>query len=448
MDLIKTYPASTHGDVFIARDQSGRDVLVRDGKPHALDHEAACWLRERFPFTAPSPVLGRDCTFGVGDRLGIAAPGHIRVFNAYDAVPVLVQQSVRELTLTGRSWEDILDCVTFMAFREGYTGGFGADGDHLKQKKDIADLLALGFTMVTLDCSDHIRKDDGEDRLPDELANLYLGKAIDLDGGQSIALSRAELAAAYNIYGEAVEFAASVWDEFFADGCARADFEMSIDETELPTTPAQHFFVAAELQRRGVRLATMAPRFCGEFQKGIDYIGDKAQFEREIITHAAIARHFGYKLSIHSGSDKFSVFPLIGKHTQGRFHVKTAGTNWLEAMRIVAEHDPALYRRAHAFAAQHVEEARKYYHVKLDMAQVPDPAGLKDHELPALFDMEDPRQLIHITYGLILSDPGLHGALYSFWDTHADAYAAALEQHIGKHLSMLGVTKIQGGELK
>jgi hypothetical protein len=335
-----------------------------------------------------------------------------------------------------------------MAFREGYTGGFGADGDHLKQKKDIADLLALGFTMVTLDCSDHIRKDDGEDRLPDELANLYLGKAIDLDGGQSIALSRAELAAAYNIYGEAVEFAASVWDEFFADGCARADFEMSIDETELPTTPAQHFFVAAELQRRGVRLATMAPRFCGEFQKGIDYIGDKAQFEREIITHAAIARHFGYKLSIHSGSDKFSVFPLIGKHTQGRFHIKTAGTNWLEAMRIVAEHDPALYRRAHAFAAQHVEEARKYYHVKLDMAQVPDPAGLKDHELPALFDMEDPRQLIHITYGLILSDPGLHGALYSFWDTHADAYAAALEQHIGKHLSMLGVTKIQGGELK
>ncbi|NLZ89643.1 MAG: hypothetical protein GX916_09110, partial [Clostridiales bacterium] len=255
-------------------------------------------------------------------------------------------------------------------------------------------------------------------------------------------------AAAYNIYGEAVEFAASVWDEFFADGCARADFEMSIDETELPTTPAQHFFVAAELQRRGVRLATMAPRFCGEFQKGIDYIGDKAQFEREIITHAAIARHFGYKLSIHSGSDKFSVFPLIGKHTQGRFHVKTAGTNWLEAMRIVAEHDPALYRRAHAFAAQHVEEARKYYHVKLDMAQVPDLAGLKDHELPALFDMEDPRQLIHITYGLILSDPGLHGALYSFWDTRADAYAAALEKHIGKHLSMLGVTKIQGGELK
>lgn len=190
-------------------------------------------------------------------------------------------------------------------------------------------------------------------------------------------------------------------------------------------------------------MATVAPRFCGEFQKGIDYIGDINQFEREIAVHAAIARHFGYKLSIHSGSDKFSIFPLVGKYTQGRYHLKTAGTSWLEAMRLIASRDPALYRQAHAWALARVDEARQYYHVKLDMARVPDIAGFADSDLPALFDQEDPRQFIHITYGIMLKNPALRDALYKAWadmtTNQQDPYADALKAHIGRHLSKLGV---------
>ena len=221
------------------------------------------------------------------------------------------------------------------------------------------------------------------------------------------------------------------------------NFEISIDETMSPTTPEQHYFVANELVRRGVRFATIAPRFCGEFQKGVDYIGDLKKFEHELYAHAAIARHFGYKLSIHSGSDKFSVFPIIGRLTQGNFHVKTAGTSWLEAMRVVAMTDAALYREIHAFALTAFSQATKYYRVTTDLAKIPSLDTLSDAELPELFEQNDARQLIHITYGLILSASNADGGsrfkqrLFSLWRAQAELYTKRLELHIGKHLELL-----------
>ena len=205
--------------------------------------------------------------------------------------------------------------------------------------------------------------------------------------------------------------------------------------------------MARELLDAGVKFATIAPRFCGEFQKGIDYSGDLAQFEKEIKIHAVIARFFKYKLSIHSGSDKFSVFPSIGRETRGSFHVKTAGTNWLEAIKVVAVINPGLYREIHKFAISVFDEARKFYHVTTDLKKIPDIDIIKDTELPGLFSQNDSRQLIHITYGLILNKKNQDGSytfkdrLYKLWLEKEEAYAQALEKHIGKHLDLLGVKK-------
>ncbi|HOS18983.1 MAG TPA: tagaturonate epimerase family protein, partial [Clostridia bacterium] len=287
------YPGSVNaleGGVVFMADEGEEDVLVcthpglfagqeRGGLTVApLNHGSADVLRRLFPFAKPAPVLSRDATCGVGDRLGIASPGHIRAFEASDVSPVLAQQSMRELKLTNRSFADVIDAATFSVFRAGYRGGFGADGDHLKTPEDIFLALETGCSMITLDCSDHIRRE-----APD----------------------------ARGIYGGAIAFAKRIYDEFFAAGGYAAELEISIDETDAPTSPEQHRFIARELLSRGVKFATLAPRFCGEFQKGIDYIGGLAQFEREIEIHAGIAREHGYKLSIHSGSDKFSVFPII-----------------------------------------------------------------------------------------------------------------------------------------
>ncbi|MDR1325918.1 MAG: tagaturonate epimerase family protein [Treponema sp.] len=413
-----------------------------------LNHNNAEILRKLFPFTAPVRGLRKNRTFGVGDRLGIATPGHIRVFEKNDVFPIFAQQSIRELNLTGRTYEDVLDAVSFAVFREGFTKGFGADGDHLKTIKDVEYALSLGFTMITLDCSDHIKNNVTEENalpLSPTYRDAYVGKAFDIGEGITLSFTEGELRQCAAIYGEALEFAVDMYRRFLADGTYNADFEISIDETASITTPLQHFFVARELTKAGVSFATIAPRFCGEFQKGIDYIGDIAQFEQEIHVHAIIARHFGYKLSIHSGSDKFSVFPAIGVETQGVFHIKTAGTNWLEAMRVVAQADPALYREVHRYALVAFDEASKYYHVTTDLSKIPNVDSLSPEELPALFENNDSRQLIHITYGLILGKRNPDGSytfrdrLYTLWRTHYEEYSKALEKHIGKHVALLGV---------
>ena len=424
-------------DVIIADATLGFAGKANDGETIApLTHENAMLLRKLFPFTAPVRVLNAPRSFGVGDRLGIACPGHIRVFRKYDAKPVFVQQSIRELDLTGRRYEDVLDAATFATFRDDYKDGFGADGDHLKKVEDIEYALGLGFTMITLDLSEHI-KADGEGDIS-ALKDIYLGKKFDVGEGITVEFTAEELAKCVHVYGEAIDFAVEMYDRFLADGRYEADFEISIDETSVPTSPAQHFFAANELIRRGVKFATIAPRFIGEFQKGIDYIGDIDKFTEEMTVHSQIARHFGYKLSIHSGSDKFSVFPIIGKKNRDVWHVKTAGTNWLEAMYIVAEKEPALYRKIHAFALENFDKARAYYHVTTDLGNIPALDTLADDELPALFKNNDARQLIHITYGLILQEKAFHDALYRLWRREAEAYAAALERHIGRHMQLLG----------
>lgn len=417
-----------------------------------LSHENAVILRAAFPFTAPQPVLKKRRTVGVGDRLGIATPGHIRVFGRYDAYPIFAQQSIRELNLTGRTFNDVLDSASWSVFRENYTRGFGADGDHVKTAEEIEYAISSGYTMITLDCSEHIRND--VDNLTDEqvqaeytadpeLEAIYIGNSFDVEG-VSISYDENAFRRLCLIYNGAVRYAIHIWNTYFAGKADSPDFEVSIDETLTPTTPEQHFYVANELIRHGVVPATIAPRFCGEFQKGIDYIGDLAQFEEEFRVHAAIARKFGYKISVHSGSDKFSVFSIVGKYSQGCFHLKTAGTNWLEAMKVIAEHEPGLYRQIHSYALETAfAEARAYYHVTTNLGNIPPLDSLSDEQLPDLFNNNDSRQLIHITYGLILNEKDEAGnfrfrdRLYSAWRKHAEQLYLNLDAHIGRHLEKL-----------
>lgn len=466
------YPYSIHsvdgGTVYMAREED-QDVLVAVGGDFGLTgieyetegnlytvapltHANAEIIRKLFPFTAPIRILNKDRTVGVGDRLGIAGPGHIRVFQEYDVYPVFAQQSIRELNLTQRTYKDVLDSTTFSVFREGYTKGFGADGDHLKKPEEVKMALDLGFTMITLDCSEHMHNEAERMKLTDvkaahplsqELRDRYLGKKFDIGEGIVLEFDEESLIRMAAVYSDVISFAHSIYDTYFRPGIYQADFEISIDETTTPTTPLQHFFVANELSLRAITFATLAPRFCGEFQKGVDYIGDIAQFESELAVHAAIARHFGYKLSLHSGSDKFSVFGIFGKLTKGRFHVKTAGTNWLEAMKAVAMTDPVLYRSIHAFALEKFSEVTKYYHVSTNIANIPDISTLTDQQLVSLFEHNDARQLIHITYGPILSTKDEKGnylfkdRLYALWRKHEQLYADLLYKHIGKHITQL-----------
>ena len=118
-----------------------------------------------------------------------------------------------------------------------------------------------------------------------------------------------------------------------------------MDETDTPTSLIEHFFIASELTRLGVKLTSLAPRFVGRFEKGVDYIGDVYKFESELKQHMKIIKYFGhYKLSIHSGSDKFSIYPILARNTQNLVHLKTEGTSYLESLRVISQKEPSFFR--------------------------------------------------------------------------------------------------------
>jgi hypothetical protein len=423
-----------------------------------LSHENRLVLNKYLDYTAPKALGKETSTIGLGDRLGIASAGHIRAVKGKGVKPVLAQQSIRELELTGRSYGDVLDAACFAVFQEGYREGFGADGDHLKAAEDIQMALELGFTMITLDCSEKIDNtivnldkaavEKKYHNLPEEVRRYYEEQYLEKTykfKETAIAFNKESLMETVLVYRGAIDFIASIYRTYIEKAGRQIDFEISIDETLTPTIPEAHYFVANEIYTRNVDINCLAPRFCGEFQKGIDYIGDIEQFTKEFKIHAEIAAAFGYKLSIHSGSDKFMVFPVIGKYTRGKFHVKTAGTNWLEAMRVVAKVKPNLYRRMQQFALEHFEEARAYYHVTTDVTAILPLAKVADEELPNYMEDNNARQLIHITYGILLQAKD-NGGNFLFKDeffstlaTFEEEYNEALISHIIKHLSTLGM---------
>ncbi|MBP1155037.1 MULTISPECIES: tagaturonate epimerase family protein [unclassified Paenibacillus] len=432
---------------------------VEDGaKLCPLTHDNRLVLNRHFEYTKPRAFGTQSSIIGLGDRLGIASPGHIKTVKGKDVRPILAQQSIREVTLMGRDYKQVLDAACYAVFQEGYKDGFGADGDHLKVESDIQMSLDLGFTMLTLDCSEKIdnsiedasaaEQESKYAGLPQEVRSHYESRYLDQTfqvAGISITFDRETLIKNVLIYGAAIDFMEHVYNTYIKNAANEVDFEISIDETVTATAPESHFFVAKELYGKGLSIYSMAPRFCGEFQKGIDFIGDIGQFEKEMVIHAAIADHFGYKLSIHSGSDKFSVFPIIGKYTKGRFHVKTAGTNWLEAVRTVAKVKPSLYRRMHQYALEHFEEAAAYYHVTTDISKIVPLDQVADAELADTYMNEDnARQLIHITYGILLQAKDAQGGslfkdeFYRTLSEQEEAYEQSLISHIGKHLELLG----------
>jgi len=435
-------------------------------------HPNASLLCERFPFTRPR-VMGLTPAIGMGDRIGMATPGHIRAAKKFGVFPVLAQQSIREMTRTSRSPQEVIDDVSWAVFQEGYRGGFAADADHLKNEKDIDETFEAGFTMYTIDPSDYV--DDRADKydlsvLRDRFAKLpwdnlecegddclkeYLGKKFELFNRNEnrvleLAFSEEELLRAAVKYSAAIAHTAKLkrhLENLLGEG--NFDLEMSIDETDAPTSPLEHFFIASELKRLNVRVQGLALRFVGEFEKAVDYIGDLEEFEKTFRDHVLIARSCGpYKLSVHSGSDKFSVYPIMGELAGDLIHLKTAGTSYLEALRVVARHNPSLFREIVNYSFGCFKKDRRTYHISANLSVIPNPEEVTDKALEKTFlDEDNGRQLLHVTYGSILTaktDSGdwifrdrIKDVLIDNEEEHYRTLAAHFERHI-KALKLSG----------
>jgi len=406
-----------------------------------LNHSNLNLLRGIFPYLNPS-FCGPKPSFGTGDRLGIATPAHLRAFQGKDIFPILAQQSVREMARTERTWQKVLDDAIWGCFEAGYEGLFGADADHVKEIKELKKAVECGYTMFTLDPSDFVRNDINK-LSKQELNQLYYQtpNSKEIEG---LYLGEESLKEIILTYSEALNHVVKCY-EFLKDyKKEKFDLEISVDETPTVTSPLAHLFIVLELRRRGVDFQNLALHFLGDWQKGIEYIGDVKQFAGEFSLHAAIAKKIGgYKLSLHTGSDKFSVYPIFFQETNGLCHIKTAGTSWLEEAKVIAMKDPALYREIHRFALKNFAKDRASYNLTTDLSHIPDIDIIADNELVNIFKQNDSRQLIHITYGSILSakdDEGKYtfkDRIYKILFEYEEDHYRELSNHIKRHLELL-----------
>lgn len=422
----------------VVEDSASRTRLV------PLTSVAAARMRELVPALAPQPLGTTRSSFGFGDRLGLATPGHVRALRASrgSLAPVLAQQSARELERTGRTLRDVLDAATWGAIETGWTAGYGADADHLRTETEVADAIASGFTILTLDPSGAVdgaaARSTGHD-LERRVRALPWDALEDDWEAVRHRYTRAdelELARTVATYGGAIARVVALVRPATETAAATLDIEVSADEIDVPTTPFAHRFLATELRRLGIPLTCLAPRFPGIWRKGVEVEGSLDEIARAAVLHARVAHEEGgHKVSVHSGSDKLAVYPLLAA-AGGRWHVKTSGTSYLEALRVVASADSALFLEILDVAREAFARDRSSYTVA-ESARLPDGRTSPDMQLPALLDDADARQCLHVTFGSVLTDAVLAPRLHATLARHTEAYAGALERHLARHLDAL-----------
>lgn len=411
-------------------------------------------LAQIFPWLNPVP-LGKQLSFGFGDRLGNATPGHVAALREADpegqVAPVFAQQSVRENTRIGRTPQQVVDAARWGLMQTGWRSDWGADADHVKDTADISAFVKAGYTFYTIDPSDYVDNaaqtdnaatlQDKVSALPwetlacsyDDLKAAYL-RPHDL-AGLALEPTEHDLLRALAKYGRALAFTLELAQAISSQLNSKPfDLEMSIDETDTPTSALEHYLIASELLKRSVPVVSLAPRFVGKFQKGVDYIGVVAEFASALKQHSAIVKYFdSYKLSVHTGSDKFSLYPVIAEQVGALVHVKTAGTSYLEALRVVSYCEPQLFREILEFSRSKFETDKKSYFLDCQPEKVPADSQLDNGELPGLLEQFDARQLLHVTFGSVIDH--YRDTLMATLKVHDEAYTEGLKQHFTRHLA-------------
>lgn len=420
------------------------DIRRLTGKLSAKNAAAARGVASHL---VPQPI-GLRTSAGMGDRLGLATPGQVQAVRhaAQNIRTIFAQQSIREMDRLHRTPQQVLDDATFGCIEAGWRGPVGADADHLKTTDDIDRCLEAGFTLFTIDVGDFVNPHAGIPSdaelaelpwgaLEDDLASVrrrYGSLVVDTDAGPQ-RVGDQDLAHALGKYGRAVAEGVRLYRHLVARASYPVEVEIAVDETDEPTTAAEHLYIATELARLGVTWVSFAPRHLGTFEKGVEFRGDQNALYASIATHAAIARALGpYKIGMHSGSDKFSIYAGLMRETRGLVHLKTSGTSYLTALAVIAQVNPELFRSIYADSLAAFVAARASYQVSAELASVPPADAVAD--LPSLLERTDTRQILHVGYGAVLSGRDVQ-ELFTEIRAHHKDYDAALAEHIGRHLA-------------
>ena len=319
-------------------------------------------------------------SFGVGDRFAHQAKAQLAAFIKLSAqtnpkpgsvvVPVW-NKSNREHTFIGSEPQSVYDSAAVAVADLGWNHPWYVDADHIQQKTVDRFLACSNF--FTIDVADSIGKPASDadlsqfvQRHPELLSPITIPGIV-----APLRIARDEVERVARKYLLATRQAGDIY-RYVESKKGTGNFvpEVSMDETDSPQTPPELLIILAALADEKLPIQTIAPKFTGRFNKGVDYVGDLMQFEREFFDDLAVIQfaigQYGLpanlKLSVHSGSDKFGLYPIIRKTlraTGAGIHVKTAGTTWLEELIGLAEAGGdglSLAKEIYAYAFEHIDE--------------------------------------------------------------------------------------------
>jgi hypothetical protein len=367
---------------------------------------------------------------GIGDRFG--RQGKAQLSALIDArslglqvVPVW-NKSFREHSLIGTGPNDTRKEADNAVAALNWKDGYYVDADHISLKNVDGFIDASNF--FTLDVADWIGKPAEAADIESFIAQCkpYMG-TLQIPGiKDSFATTPQSVQTIAEKFLRAAKEAGAIYRHIVSrKGENNFVTEVSTDESDRPQTPVELFFILKMLSMEKIPVQTIAPKFTGRFNKGVDYVGDLKQFEKEFRDDLSViafaVSSFGLpgnlKLSVHSGSDKFSIYPLIHKalkETGAGLHLKTAGTTWLEEVIGLAEaggEGLEIAKEVYAQAYEHEQELCAPYATVIDInpAKLPKPADVqkwteKQFTDALRHDQKNPaynpnlRQLIHVGY--------------------------------------------------
>ncbi len=369
-------------------------------------------------------------SFGVGDRFAHQAKAQLAaVKNAaeqgVEVVPVW-NKSNREHTTIGSVPQSTRDAADAACRALDWQSSHYVDADHINLK--LVDGFLSSSDFFTLDVADAIGSPASEEDVAAFTASVSdLVGRLKIEGIEGeLEITEELVTATANKFLKAVQSAGEIYRHIVqAKGEGNFVTEVSMDETDSPQTPPELLVILAALAKEEIPLQTIAPKFTGRFNKGVDYVGDVAQFEKEFSDDLAViayaVKKYGLpenlKLSVHSGSDKFSIYGPIRRcleKTGAGLHIKTAGTTWLEELIGLAEADGEglqLAKDVYAQAFEHKDALCEPYAsvIDIDYGQLPSPEEVNEWSATQYVNAlrHDPnhpefnasvRQLLHVGY--------------------------------------------------
>ena len=332
-------------------------------------------------------------SIGIGDRFGHQGIAQLEALvrakeKGLNITPVW-NKSIREHLLIGSSSVDQKiaadKAVEYLHWKDSYF----IDADHIGLK--TVDNFLDHCNFFTIDVADFIGREPGEEDLNSFLksASEFIGVLEIPDVSNKFEITKSKLTRIAKKYLYAIKEASRIYSYIKSKKTEEFITEVSLDENPEPQTPEELFFILFGLSLEKIPVRTIAPKFTGRFNKGVDYVGDVNQFAREFEDDVAVINYAvklfslpeNLKLSIHSGSDKFSIYGpmnrIIKKYNAG-LHLKTAGTTWLEELIGLAEaggEGLLIAKEVYQKSYERMEELSKPYEtvIDIDMQKLPKP---------------------------------------------------------------------------